>query len=65
LSFNSFTYYANKYRRKAKEQIAEARSYRAAGRTELVEKCVKLARIYSRLSVSSSRQRQMQKEHGW
>jgi hypothetical protein len=66
MSFNSFTYYANKYARKAWEELSAARVHRDQGHpVERILNCVKLARIYMHLSLNNRRQRQMQKEHGW
>jgi hypothetical protein len=66
MSFNSFTYNANKYARQAREELSAARVYKQLGHPiEMVESSVKLARIYMHLSLNNRRQRQMQKEHGW
>jgi hypothetical protein len=66
MSFNSFTYYANKYARKAWEELSAARVHKQLGHAvERIENSVKLARIYMHLSLNNRRQRQMQKEHGW
>lgn len=66
MSFNSFTYHANKYARQAWEELAAARVHRDQGSAvERIVNCVTLARIYMHLSLNNRRQRQMQKEHGW
>lgn len=62
MSFNSYSYYANKYARQAWEQISAARVLRDMnGRAESIESCVKLARCYMRLSLSNRRLRQLQR----
>jgi hypothetical protein len=65
MSFNSFTYYANKYARMARKELMAARKYKQEGRSDMVHHCLQLGRAYWRLSLSNRRQRQMQKEHGW
>lgn len=64
MSFNAHTYYANKYGRKAWEELSAARVHRDLGHAvERVQNSVKLARSYMRIAMSNRRLRQMQKDH--
>lgn len=64
MSFNSFTYHANRYAERAWEELSAARVCRDLGKTvEEIGNRVKLARSYMRISMSNRRLRQMQKDH--